>query len=301
MAGRPPSCHSGTRALMWHMARPPRLEIAGAVYLIGAHCPFEGGPPAFIDELDRAAMLGLFAQALRRFDAQALAYCLLPDQYHLLLFTRRANLSQLMRHVNGVYTQYHQRRHGGRGPLFRGRFHAVLVDRERHLLDACRFVDLGPVRQGLARGAAGWPGSSFRALAAMEAAPEWLDVDGLHAHMLGRPAATPAQHRLAGERYARLVASEPGLQLWPGRLREQIFLGDADFAARMRAAAAAAAPRRVVRGGFAEWLRRAGGVREQALWLAHTEGGIAMTALARMVGLSVSRVSRLIAAAERAR
>jgi len=94
------------------------------------------------------------------------------------------------------------------------------------------------------------------------------------------------------------VASEPGLQLWPGRLRGQIFLGDADFAARMRAAAGA--PQRASRAAFGEWLRRAGGIREQALWLAHTEGGVAMSALAGQLGLSVSRISRLIAAAERA-
>lgn len=283
---------------MWRMARPARLEIAGAVYLIGAHCPSESGQPAFADEADRVEMRALLAQALHRFDAQALAYALLPDHYHLLLFTRRANLSPLMRHVNGVYTQHQQRRHGFSGPLFQGRFHAVLVDRERHLLAACRYIDLNPVRLGLARGAADWPGSSFRALAGMETAPEWLDVDGLHGHLLGRPATTPAQHRLAGERYARLVASEPGLQLWPGRLREQIFLGDADFAARMRAAAAQ--PRRSARPGFGEWMKRAGGIREQALWLAHTEGGVAMTELAGQLGLSVSRISRLIAAAERA-
>ena len=280
------------------MARPARLEIAGAVYLIGAHCPFESGQLAFVDDADRAEMRSVLAQALHRFDAQALAYALLPDHYHLLLFTRRANLSQLMRHVNGVYTQHCQHRHGFRGPLFQGRFRAVLVDRDRYLLDACRYIDLNPVRLGLARGAAGWAGSSFRALAGMEEAPDWLDVDGLHTHLLGKPATTPAQHRLAGERYARLVASDPGLQLWPGRLREQIFLGDADFAARMRAAAAA--PRRLARTSFAEWMRRAGGIREQALWLAHAEGGVAMTDLAGQLGLSVSRISRLIAAAERA-
>lgn len=280
------------------MARPARLEIAGAVYLIGAHCPLESGRPAFVDDADRSEMRSLLAQALHRFDAIALAYALMPDHYDLLLFTRRANLSALMRHVNGVYTQHRQRRHGFSGPLFQGRFHAVLVDRERHLLDACRWVDLNPVREGLSHGAAEWPGSSFRALAGLEAAPEWLDVDGLHGHLLNKPAVTTAQHRLAGDRYARLVASEPGLQLWPGRLREQIFLGDADFALRMRAAAGV--PRRVVRTSWAEWLRRAGGIREQALWLAHTEGGVAMTDLAIQQGLSVSRISRLIAAAERA-
>lgn len=243
-------------------------------------------------------MRALLAQALHRFDAQMLAYALLPDHYWLLLFTRRANLSALMRHVNGVYTQHQQRRHGFSGPLFQGRFRAVLVDRERHLLDACRWVDLAPVREGLTRGAAEWAGSSFRALAALEAAPGWLDVDGLHAHLLGKPAVTAAQHRSAGDRYARLVASEPGLQLWPGRLREQIYLGDADFARRMRAAAMA--HRRSPRNHWADWLRRANGIREHALWLAHTEGGVSMTELAAQLGLSVSRVSRMIAAAERA-
>lgn len=283
---------------MWRMARPARLEIAGAVYLIGAHCPSESGRPAFADDADRSEMRALLAQALHRFDAIALAYALMPDHYDLLLFTRRANLSALMRHVNGVYTQHRQRRDGFGGPLFQGRFHAVLVDREKHLLDACRWVDLNPVREGLSQGAAEWPGSSFRALAGLEAAPEWLDVDGLHSHLLNKQAVTAAQHRLAGDRYARLVASEPGLQLWPGRLREQIFLGDADFARRMRAAAGV--PKRVARTPWAEWLRRAGGIREQALWLAHTEGGVAMTDLAAQQGLSVSRISRLIAAAERA-
>ena len=282
------------------MARPPRLEIAGAVYLIGAHCSPDGGQFAFADEADRAEMRSVLGQALQRFDAQVLAYALLPDHYHLLLFTRRANLSQLMRHVNGVYTQHHQRRHGLAGSLFQGRFHAVLVDRERHLLDACRYIDLNPVRLGLVRHPADWPGSGFRALAGLEAAPEWLDAEGLHQYLLARTGLTAAQRRQAGERYARLVMSEPGLQLWPGRLRQQIFLGDAAFAARMRAAAAGS--RRPTRApAFGEWLRRAGGIREQALRMAHTEGGVAMTALAAQLGLSVSRISRLIAQAERAR
>ena len=72
----------------------------------------------------------------------------------------------------------------------------------------------------------------------------------------------------------------------------------AAFAARMRAAAIA--PRRVARASWPEWMKRAGGIREQALWLAHAEGGVAMTDLAGQLGLSVSRISRLIAAAERA-
>ena len=47
-----------------------------------------------------------------RFDAQMLAHCLMGNHYHLVLHTREANLSRLMRHVNGVYAQTFNRRHG---------------------------------------------------------------------------------------------------------------------------------------------------------------------------------------------
>ncbi len=60
------------------MARPPRLEIAGAVDLISTRCPADGGLQAFADDADRAEMRTLLAQALHRFDAQALAYALMP-------------------------------------------------------------------------------------------------------------------------------------------------------------------------------------------------------------------------------
>ena len=62
-----------------------------------------------------------------------LAYCLMGNHYHFVLHTRQANLSLLMRHVNGVYTQSFNRRHGKVGHLFQGRFKAILVDDELEL------------------------------------------------------------------------------------------------------------------------------------------------------------------------
>jgi hypothetical protein len=228
-------------------------------------------------------------------------------------------LSRLMRHLGGIYTQHHNRRHGSGGNLFRGRFKAILLDRETVLLDACRYVELNPLRLGLVAAPADWPGSSYAAHAGLEAAPHWLDVDGLHSFVLGRPVRTAAERRRAAERYAKLVLSEPGLQLWPGRLQQQIFLGDAAFVARMQAltgaerlqrgsvkpAAGLGRPGRAGNGGkgsdggnFAAWLRDSSS-REQALYRAHTEGGQTMTTLAAALGLSVSRVSRLIGLYER--
>lgn len=281
------------------MARPPRIEFPGAVYHLSSWC--EPGVPAFADDEDRAAFLALLAQTLHRFDAQLLSYCLLPDHFHLLLFTRRGNLSQLMRHLLGVYTQQHHLRHGGSGTLFHGRFKAVLVDREAHLLDTCRYIELNPLRMGLVKDLAQWPWSSYPAHAGLVAVPEWLEADGLWAFVLGRALSGAADRRRAAERYAKLQASDAQLRLWPGRLRQQIFLGDEAFARRMLAQGRRSRPvvnTKAAPGQWADWLARSDS-REQALYQAHTEGGMSMSVLAQTLGLSVSRVSRLVAAYER--
>ncbi len=79
---------------------------------------------------------------MERFDAQVLACCLMGKHYQLVLHTRQGNLSRLMRHLNGVYTQRFNRRHGLVGHLFQGRFKAILVDRHGYLLTLCRYVEL---------------------------------------------------------------------------------------------------------------------------------------------------------------
>lgn len=127
------------------MSRPLRIEFPGAVY----HVTSRGDrrEAIFEDDADRQALLALVDQAMGRFDAQVLAYCLMSNHYHFVLYTRQPNLSRLMRHLNGVYTQSFNRRHGKVGHLFQGRFKAILVDRDAYLLEVCRYVELNPVRR----------------------------------------------------------------------------------------------------------------------------------------------------------
>jgi REP element-mobilizing transposase RayT len=247
-------------------------------------------------------------QALSRYDAQMLAYCLMGNHYHFVLHTRRANLSVLMRHVNGVYTQSVNRRHGKVGHLFQGRFKAILVDRDAYLLEVCRYVELNPVRARIARKPEAWPWSSYRAHVGLAAAPDWLDVAGLHGYVLGRLASTAADHRCAAHRYADLVAAAAEVPLWDHALRQQIYLGDDAFVERMQAladprrTAAREIPKAQRRKGcsLADWLASCAS-REQALHKAYTEGGMSMSAIGAEMGLSVSRVSRLIAGVEGAK
>jgi hypothetical protein len=91
---------------------------------------------------------------------------------------------------------------------------------------------------------------------------------------------------------------------WQGGLTGQVFLGDEDFASRMQAqmnasqARAREIPRRQRQAGLdlPACLQACDGDRTAALCMAYREGGQSMTA---QLGLSVSRVSRLIAGVER--
>jgi putative transposase len=289
------------------MSRPLRIEFPGAVY----HVTSRGDrrEPIYLDDEDRVAFLAVLAQCMERFDAQVLAYCLMGNHYHLVLHTRRGNLSRLMRQLNGVYTQAHNRRHGLVGHVLQGRFKAILVDREAYLLELCRYVELNPVRAQMVAAPGDWPWSSYLAHVLQAPTPAWLDSEGLHGYLLGRAPRNDRDRQRAAQRYARLVAEGHGVQLWEsGALRQQIYLGDENFVERMqalaempkaRAAGSMEVPRvqRQVQRTFKECLALSA-TREEALRLGYREHGLSMTAMARELGLSVARVSRLIKRAE---
>ncbi len=288
------------------MARPLRIEFPGAVY----HVTSRGDrrEPIFLTEHDRHGFLDVVAQALSRFDAEILAYCLMGNHYHFVLHTRKANLSLLMRQINGVYTQAFNRQHNKVGHLFQGRFKAILVNREAYLLEVCRYVELNPVRARMVRKPEAWAWSSYRAHVGLQDSPTWLDTDGLHGYLLGRAPANASDRRRAASRYARLLAAAGEVRLWEKALRQQIYLGDEAFVERMQRLAdpkrTAAreipkAQRRTTR-SLAQWLSACDS-REEALFRAHTKSGLTMSAIAKELGLSVSRVSRLIARAEGAK
>jgi len=111
------------------MSRPLRIEFPGAIYHVTSHG--DRREPIFEDDTDRDALLGVVEEGMGRYDAQALAYCLMGNHDHFVLDTRQANLSRLIRHLNGVYTQAYNRRHGKVGHLFQGRFKTILACKTR--------------------------------------------------------------------------------------------------------------------------------------------------------------------------
>ena len=289
------------------MSRPLRIEFPGAIY----HVTSRGDrrEVIFEDDDDRHCFLEVVSQAMRRFDAVALAYCLMDNHYHIVIHTRRANLSRLMRQINGVYTQACNRRHQRVGHLFQGRFKAILVDQDAYMLEVCRYVDLNPVRAKMVRTPANWPWSSYTAHTGRVPPPAWLDTDAVHGFLLGRDATTPADKRRAIERYAALVAAGKGVALWEAALSQQIYLGDQDFIERMQAKLTPAkantkevprTQRRARVKALEEYLADAKD-RNACIVAAVREGHYSLTAIAEAVGLSVSRVSRIVRDAEELR
>ena len=282
------------------MARPHRIEFAQAVYHVTARGDRQEA--IFLDDQDRLLFLDLLAQALERFDACALAYCLMDNHYHLVLCTRQPNLSALMRHVNGVFTQRVNRRHGKVGHVFQGRYKAILVDRDAYLLEVCRYVDLNPVRAGMVASPQDWPWSSYRALTGARQTPPWLDAATVHGMLLGRTPASPAEQQQAaapvcrpgghGARRAvvgRCLAAA-GLSGRRGLRRTHAGPRRRRALSARRSAAAAPLPQPQP---LREWLASCS-TREEALYRAYREGGLTMTAMARELGLSVARVSQLV-------
>lgn len=140
------------------MSRPLRIEYPGAWY----HVMNRGAARANIFDADddRRVFLGLLADISRRFSIETHGYCLMNNHYHLLLHTPKAGLGRGMRHVNGLYTQYLNRKRGSDGGLFRGRYKSIVVEDDVYLLQVSRYIHLNPVGIGLAQDPAEYAWSS---------------------------------------------------------------------------------------------------------------------------------------------
>jgi putative transposase len=201
-----------------------RLEFEGAAY----HVTSRGNAreAIYFDDRDRRRFLEILKETAERHGWICHAYCLMTNHYHLLIETPGANLSRGMQLLNGVYTQWFNHRHQRVGHLLQGRFKAILVERDSHLLELARYVVLNPVRAGMVRRASDWRWSSYRATAGQEEAPTGLAVDWLLSQFGGD------RERAIGA-YRRFVRQGREARVWDG-LQAGLLLGSSEFIDQMR-------------------------------------------------------------------
>lgn len=113
----------------------------------------------FEDEGDYAAFERVLAQACERISMRLLAYCVMPNHWHLVVWPRRdGEISRFMNWLTLTHTQrWHQHRQSvGEGHVYQGRFKSFPVETTEHLLTVCRYVERNPVRAGLVERAEQW-------------------------------------------------------------------------------------------------------------------------------------------------
>ena len=279
------------------MARPLRLEFPGALY----HITSRGNAqqPIFLDDEDYHSFLQVLSVVMERFDWLCHAYCLMGNHYHLLIETPKGNLSRGMRQLNGHYTQMFNRRHQRVGHIFQGRYKAILVEKDRHLLSLCRYVVLNPVRAGLVNKPQRWRWSSYRATAGEEKRPSFLTADWILSQF-------DRQRGKAVRKYKAFVL-EGSKEDSPWKaLRGQILLGTKEFVDELRdllkrkekVEEVPRVQRYAARPSLAEVFRKEGRGhgedRDEVVYAAYVRYGYTLKEVAEHLGVHYATISRAI-------
>jgi len=111
-----------------------------------------------------------------------IAYCLLPNHYHMLVRQDGDRpVGLLPQRVFNAYSKAYNERYAHSGTLFQGPYRVRLVDQDSYLLHLCRYIHANPVIHGMVSSVADWPYSNY---------PEWtgerlgtlVDLDFVQAH-----------------------------------------------------------------------------------------------------------------------
>lgn len=207
------------------MARPIRIEYAGALYHVTARG--DRREDIFLGDDDRVDWLEVLGQTCQRFNWVVHAYCQMTNHYHLLVETIDGNLSKGMRQLNGVYTQHFNRHHDQVGHLFQGRYKAILVQKESYLLELSRYIVLNPLRARMVKRLDQWPWSSYQATMGVATASPWLDTDWLLSQF-GK------QRKRARIKYYQFMMMGMDLPSPLDATRHQLLLGDDEFVEQFR-------------------------------------------------------------------
>lgn len=213
------------------MARPPRIEFENAMY----HVTSRGNARQVIfhTDGDRHRFLSQLVDNLEQYGVILHAWVLMPNHYHLVVRTPRANLGRFMQRLNSSYSLYYRYRHAKPGHAFGGRYKAPLVQSNEYLLALTRYVHLNPVKTKAAertsareriRMLEAYPWSSYPGYVRGRQAAGWVDYAVLKQY--GR-SLLDARRRYRGYTHAMVAKDDELLKGLMGR--STYALGNEDF------------------------------------------------------------------------
>jgi putative transposase len=152
--------YSGTRNDVHMPRRPRRCSSQFVFHVINRAVE---GVVLFRSQEEYQCFLGILVEGLRRFPVRLLAYVLMPNHWHLVVWPNTDEaLSDLMKWVTATHAQTWRRTNGsvGRGSVYQGRFKAIAVQHDGHFLRLCHYVERNALRAHLVARAEEWPWTS---------------------------------------------------------------------------------------------------------------------------------------------
>jgi putative transposase len=144
---------------------PRRLRFDSAGYVFHVLNRAVARTNLFEKGADYAAFVEILRQAEAWRPMRLLAYCLMPNHWHLVLWPRNdGDLSAYLRWLTVTHVQrWHAHHHtSGSGSLYQGRYKSFPVQEDEHLLTVCRYVERNALRAGLVTRAEAWQWGSLR-------------------------------------------------------------------------------------------------------------------------------------------
>jgi REP element-mobilizing transposase RayT len=136
-----------------------RIEEPGAYYHVNANAL--DGMSLFRDDIDREVFYDFLADQIAESEWKVLEYTFMTTHYHLLLQIEKCTLSSGFKRLQSRYARAYNRRHQRRGVVWLRRFHDVMIESERHLLEVARYIALNAPRAQMVEAPESWPWCSY--------------------------------------------------------------------------------------------------------------------------------------------
>lgn len=144
------------------MGRPKRAADGGLIYHVLNRA--NARLPIFEKAGDYEAFERVLSEAVERTGTRLLAYCLLPNHWHLVVLPiEDGELSRFTGWLTLTHTQrWHAHRHStGQGHVYQGRFKSFPIQDDQHFITVCRYVERNALRANLVKRAQDWKWSSL--------------------------------------------------------------------------------------------------------------------------------------------
>jgi REP element-mobilizing transposase RayT len=123
------------------LGRKSRSQYYGAIY----HIIHRGKYDVLPNDEDKLAFLEILGDIKGIYDFKVISYCLLDNQYDLLIKTYNIPISKIMQRLNMRYVKYHNMKYMKTGSPFKGRYEGIIVNEGNYLIITAKYIHNLPV------------------------------------------------------------------------------------------------------------------------------------------------------------